>query len=209
MACVGDLPKGSSARRLNEKVTEGTGVSSQESLRCGSYENCSKEQGWPLPSLASCFSSQSLPMCIVIHQGPPQKQNRVIQPPSPRRFQLGPAAPGPLPSLGIAFGRCAVTQASDSGPRCLQCLHFFTLLGCHFQASAFRWQFITLDLRTVCLRIACATLLVLFAFRPEVISRLPETAASASPPSGLPRPILSVFSGFTQPGKCGWRKFPG
>lgn len=69
------------------------------------------------------------------------------------------------------------------------------------QASAFLRQFITLDLRTVCLRIARVILPALFAFRPEVISQVPETA-SALPPSGPPRPKLSVFIRFIQPGKC-------
>lgn len=53
----------------------------------------------------------------------------------------------------------------------------YPLPGCHFQASAFRWQFITLDLRTVGLRVPFAALPALFAFQPEVISQVPETAS--------------------------------
>lgn len=91
---------------------------------------------------------------------------------------LGPEAAGLLPSLDIASGRCAVWFSRPS--LALPAYGAFMsnpLLGCHFQASAFRWQFITLDLRTVGLRIPFDTLPALFAFRPEVISRVPETAS--------------------------------
>lgn len=73
--------------------------------------------------------------------------------------RLGPEAPGPLPPLGIASGRCANVQPSLAFPAFL----FYPLLGCHFQASAFPWQFISLDLGTVGLRIPFDTLPALFA----------------------------------------------
>lgn len=84
----------------------------------------------------------------------------------------------------------------------------YPLPGCHFQPSAFRWQFITLDLRTVGLRIPFDTLPALFAFRPEVISRVPETASRLGSYRASPGPGCQFALAYPAWEVSGRRKFP-
>lgn len=145
------------------------------------------------PSLLSFLLFLSIPLgCGKSHLEVPTRNgtDRVTQPWTPRLPNCeDPATPTPMGSvLGPELlGYCPpwVLLLADVLWFSLLSLALpaygafmsYPLLGCHFQASASQWQFISLDLRTVGLRSPFDTLPALFAFRPEVISRVPETAS--------------------------------